>query len=156
MQEVYEQLKAREEKVRRTEAQLAEAEAEGLRRLRAREEGIEASLSAREARLAQQVCPSPPHSSHQFRACSPAVARWHYFCWRLAWVCAHLCGGQVSWLSGSRGAVQEEQVRASAADQEKRLRRIEEDAAASERRAAIIRSDAETQANRIVRLSLAA
>ena len=43
-------------------------------------------------------------------------------------------------------------MRASAADQEKRLRRIEEDAAASERRAAIIRSDAETQANRIVRL----
>ena len=32
----------------------------------------------------------------------------------------------------------------------KRLRRIEEDAAASERRAAIIRSDAEMQANRIV------
>ncbi len=52
--------------------------------------------------------------------------------------------------------MQEEQVRASAADQEKRLRRIEEDAAASERRAAIIRSDAETQANRIVRLLLAA
>ena len=47
-------------------------------------------------------------------------------------------------------------MRASAADQEKRLRRIEEDAAASERRAAIIRSDAETQANRIVRLCLAA
>lgn len=64
--------------------------------------------------------------------------------------------GQVSWLSDSRGAVQEEQVRASAADQEKRLRRVEEDAAASERRAAIIRSDAETQANRIVRPSLAA
>ena len=57
LQEVYEQLKAREEKVRRAEAQLAEAEAEGLRRLRAREEGIEASLSAREARLAQQVLP---------------------------------------------------------------------------------------------------
>ena len=60
MQEVYEQLKAREEKVRQAEAQLTEAEAEGLRRLRAREEGIEASLSAREARLAQQV--SPLHS----------------------------------------------------------------------------------------------
>lgn len=41
-------------------------------------------------------------------------------------------------------------MRASAAEHEKRLRRIEEDAAASERRAAIIRSDAETQANRIV------
>ena len=47
-------------------------------------------------------------------------------------------------------------MRASAADQEKRLRRVEEDAAASERRAAIIRSDAETQANRIVRLRPAA
>ncbi len=54
-QEVYEQLKAREERVRRAEAVLAEAEAEGLARLRAREEGIEAALSAREARLAQQV-----------------------------------------------------------------------------------------------------
>jgi len=58
-QEVYEQLKAREEKVRRAEAQLAEAETEGLRRLRAREGGIEASLSARKARLDQQVQPCP-------------------------------------------------------------------------------------------------
>ena len=67
------------------------------------------------------------------------------------------CGRPVScWLSCMGGATQEEQVRASAADHEKRLRRIEEDAAASERRAAIIRSDAETQANRIVRLSPAA
>ena len=54
-QEVYAQLKAREERVRRAEAQLAEAEAEGLRRVRAREEGIEATLAARKARLAQQV-----------------------------------------------------------------------------------------------------
>ncbi len=46
--------------------------------------------------------------------------------------------------------VQEEKARVSAAEHEKRLRRIEEDAAASERRAAIIRSDAEMQANRIV------
>ena len=59
-------------------------------------------------------------------------------------------------LSYAFRAMQEEQVRASAADQEKRLRRIEEDAAASERRAAIIRSDAETQANRIVSLSVLA
>ena len=48
---------------------------------------------------------------------------------------------------------QEEQLRAGAAEQEKRLQRIEEDAAAAERRANILRSDAETQANRIVRLS---
>ena len=54
-QEVYAQLKAREERVRRVEAQQAEDEAEALRRLRAREEGIEAALAAREARLAQQV-----------------------------------------------------------------------------------------------------
>ena len=47
---------------------------------------------------------------------------------------------------------QEEQLRAGAAEQEKRLQRIEEDAAAAERRANILRSDAETQANRIVRL----
>ena len=45
-QEVYAQLKAREERVRRAEAQQAEDEAE---------EGIEAALAAREARLAQQV-----------------------------------------------------------------------------------------------------
>ena len=47
---------------------------------------------------------------------------------------------------------QEEQLRAGAAEQEKRLQRIKEDAAAAERRANIFRSDAETQANRIVRL----
>ena len=41
--------------MRRAEAQQAEDEAEALRRLRAREEGIEATLAAREARLAQQV-----------------------------------------------------------------------------------------------------
>ena len=64
-QEVYEQLKAREERVRRAQGELAEAEAEGLARLRAREEGIEAALSAREARLAQQV-----------PACLPKVSAW--------------------------------------------------------------------------------
>lgn len=64
VQEVYEQLKAREEKVRRAEAELAEAETEGLRRLRQREEGIEAALAAREARLAQQV--RAPHSLNVF------------------------------------------------------------------------------------------
>ncbi len=73
-QEVYEQLKAREEKVRRAEAQLAEAEAEGLRRLRAREEGIEASISAREARLAQQVLPCPTFAPVHFTAGSLALA----------------------------------------------------------------------------------
>ena len=64
-QEVYEQLKAREARVRRAEGVLAEAETEGLARLRAREEGIEATLSAREARLAQQV-----------PACLPKVSAW--------------------------------------------------------------------------------
>ena len=59
------------------------------------------------------------------------------------------CAG-FRWICKRSVGVQEEQVRASAAEHEKRLRRIEEDAAASERRAAIIRSDAETQANRIV------
>ena len=54
-QEVYAQLKAREERVRRAEAQQAEDEAEALRRLHAREESIEATLAAREACLAQQV-----------------------------------------------------------------------------------------------------
>ena len=39
----------------RAEAQQAENEAEALHRLRAKEEGIEAALTAREARLAQQV-----------------------------------------------------------------------------------------------------
>ena len=48
---------------------------------------------------------------------------------------------------------QEEELRAGAAEQEMRLKRIEEDAAAAERRANALRSDAETQANRIVRLS---
>ena len=71
LQEVYEQLKAREEKVRRSEAQLAEAEAEGLRRLRAREEGIEASISAREARLAQQVCCCPSCGSSSLQRLQP-------------------------------------------------------------------------------------
>ncbi len=136
--------------MRRAEAQLAEAEEEGLRRLRAREEGIEASISAREARLAQQVQPYPP--SIPCTTGSLALAG----CSALAEAirgCLHTShGGFASWLSRECGVMQEEQVRASAADQEKRLRRIEEDAAASERRAAIIRSDAETQANRIVRL----
>ena len=47
---------------------------------------------------------------------------------------------------------QEEELRAGAAEQETRLKRIEEDAAVAERRANALRSDAETQANRIVRL----
>ena len=41
--------------MRRAEVQQAEDEAEVLRRLRAREEGIEATLAAHKARLAQQV-----------------------------------------------------------------------------------------------------
>jgi hypothetical protein len=61
-----------------------------------------------------------------------------------------MCCEVFRWICKRSVGVQEEQVRASAAEHEKRLRRIEEDAAASERRAAIIHSDAETQANRIV------
>jgi hypothetical protein len=56
MQDVYDQLVAREKKVRKAEQDLAEAEAEGLRRLRAREDELEVTLRAREARLSQQVC----------------------------------------------------------------------------------------------------
>lgn len=54
-QEVYNQLVAREKKVRKAEAELADAEAEGLRRLRARQDELEATLRAREARVSQQV-----------------------------------------------------------------------------------------------------
>ena len=85
MQEVYEQLKAREEKVRQAEAQLADVEAEGLRRLRAREEGIEASLSAREARLAQQVLPRPPFAPDHLKASSLAVAAGAVLWLRMLW-----------------------------------------------------------------------
>lgn len=55
LQEVYDQLVAREKKVRAAEAGLADAEAEGLARLRQRQDEIEAALRAREAHLSQQV-----------------------------------------------------------------------------------------------------
>ncbi len=53
---MYDQLVAREKKVRAAEAGLADAEAEGLARLRQCQDEIEAALRAREARLSQQVC----------------------------------------------------------------------------------------------------
>ncbi len=55
LQEVYDQLVAREKAVRAAEAGLADAEAEGLARLRQREDEIEASLRSRETRLTRQV-----------------------------------------------------------------------------------------------------
>ncbi len=52
---MYDQLVAREKKVRAAEAGLADAEAEGLARLRQRQDESEAALRAREASLSQQV-----------------------------------------------------------------------------------------------------
>ena len=54
-QEVYDGLVAREKRLREAEAALAGAEAEGLRRLRARETGIDADAREREAALKEQV-----------------------------------------------------------------------------------------------------
>lgn len=59
-QDVYDRLVAREKRVRGAESSLAEAEVEGLRRLRAREDEADAGLRAREARLAQQVPDQAP------------------------------------------------------------------------------------------------
>jgi hypothetical protein len=67
---VYDGLVARERRLREAEAGLAAAEAEGLRRLRAREEGIEAKLRQREARLAEQARVVGLHAA----AATPAVA----------------------------------------------------------------------------------
>lgn len=54
---------AREKAVRAAETGLADAEAEGLARLRQREDEIEASLRTRESRLARQVCANPSTST---------------------------------------------------------------------------------------------
>ena len=55
LQDVYDQLVEREKKVRKAEQELAEAEAEGLRRLKARDEEIDTALTQREARISEQV-----------------------------------------------------------------------------------------------------
>jgi hypothetical protein len=60
---VYDQLVAREKAVRAAETGLADAEAEGLARLRQREDEIEASLRTRETHLARQVCANPGTST---------------------------------------------------------------------------------------------